>query len=487
MRQNDHPAERLSNRVLPIVATLLLTLCLLTSLAANVGLAGWALWVRRENQQAQECMTALESEVQQAQERTAALESEVERLQQLLLESGVEIPLAPADEQLMDTVEEQVVALRGLRPKYPVERALMTQEQLYDRMAQDFEEDFSPEEARDYALTLAAFDFLDPDLDLYNLLLQLYTEQVAGFYDPETEQTYVVADLGPMGQVERLTYAHEFTHALQDQHFDLEALGLRDDAEEEYDSEYLGAVRALVEGDATLLQQQFLQTHYSVVETAALMQEMLEIDTSVLDAAPDVLRESLLFPYEHGLAFVGALYEEGGWTAVDAAYADPPLSTEHILHPDRYHAGDAPQLVSLPPLTDTLGAGWRQADEDILGEYFARRYLAQQIPEEEAEAAAEGWGGDRYAVHYRQADGALVLALHVVWDTPADAEEFVDAYVAYAEGRFGHAADVSGGARMCWTGGSDYLCLAWGPADVTVVLGPDELTVESVLELLMAE
>ncbi len=288
-----------------------------------------------------------------------------------------------------------------------------------------------------------------------------------------------------MGQMERLTYAHEFTHALQDQHFDLEALGLRDDAEDEYDGEYLTAIRALIEGDASLIQQQFLQSYYSPGEAVRLMKESMDVDMSVLDSAPDVLRESLYFPYMQGLTFAQALYEDGGWAALDAAYANPPRSTEHILHPDRYLAGDLPQLVSLPPLTDTLGTGWRQVDADTLGEYFTRLYLAQQIPGEQAEAAAEGWGGDWYAVHHRQADGALVMALRSAWDSPADAEEFVDAYVAYAEGRFGHSADVVDGDRLCWTGDADYVCLTWGPADAIVVLGPDETTVEPVLELVI--
>ena len=471
---DDTPRKRAwAGRIMLGCVMLLLILCLLASLLANAGLTGWALWTHWN--------------LRQEQERTAALESEIQRLRQMLLDSDVEIPLAPADEQLMDTVEGQVAALRGLQPVHPVTRTLMTQEQLYDRMAQDFEEDFPPEEARDYALTLAAFDFLDPDLDMYHLLLRLYTEQIAGFYDPETEQIYVVADVGPMRQLERLTYAHEFTHVLQDQHFDLEALGFSDDAEDEYDSEYLSAVQALVEGDARLMEQQFLDAHYSAEDWTELMQESLEVDVSVLYAAPDILRESLLFPYDYGQAFVEALHEEGGWAAVDEAYANPPRSTEHILHPERYQAGDAPQIISLPPLTNTLGTGWRQVDTDILGEYFTRRYLAQHIPEEDAVAAAEGWGGDRYAIHYRQADGAFALVLRTAWDTPADAEEFMDAYVAYAGERFGHPADVTGGAPMCWAGTSDYLCLTWGAADATVVLGPDRATVESLLDVVGSE
>jgi hypothetical protein len=476
----SQPTNQLTNKstrrsraaaVVVAVLSLLLACCLCASLIGNVGTAGWALWINRE--------------LRHEQERTAALEARVQQLMQTLQGNDIEVPLAPADVQLMDTIESQVEGLRQLQPLRPVERALMTQEQLRERILQDFEEESSPEEIRDYTLTLAAFDLVDPDIDMYDLLVRLYAEQIAGFYDPETEQLYVIADAGLMGQLERLTYAHEFTHALQDQHFDLEALGLRDDADEVYDDEYLSAIQALVEGDASLTQRRFMSTYYSADDMATLMQESLKVDSSVLDAVPDVLRESLFFPYNYGEVFVRALYDEGGQAAVDAAFANPPVSTEQILHPERYQSGDAPQIVSLSPLTDTLGPGWRLVYEEVWGEFSTRYYLAQQIAQDEAEAAAEGWGGDRYAVHYRESDGGSVLAWRIVWDTPADAEEFVDAYVTFADKRSGHAADVTGGARSCWAG-DDYLCLAWGPAETLVVLAPDQAIVESVMDVIGA-
>lgn len=460
-----------TGQIVLIVLSILLACCCLTSSATNVGLTGWAVVTGQQ--------------LTQEQQRAATAESEVQRLQQLLEESGVQVPLAPADEQLMDTVEQQVAAQRGLQPLSPVERALMTSSQLRQRILDDFEEDTSPEEMADYTLTLVALDLLDPGMDLYTLFVDLYSEQIAGFYDPETEQIYVIGGLSLMGQMERLTYAHEFNHALQDQHYDLEALGIRANADEAFDSEYLAAVRSLIEGDSSLLERQFLQEQFSPQELLQLIEEVGEVDMSTLDSVPPVIRDMMYFPYEHGLTFVESLYNEGGWAAVDAAYANPPRSTEQILHPDRYRAGDMPQIVSLTPLTDTLGAGWRQTDEDILGEYYLRYYLTQRIPQEDAQAAAEGWGGDRYVVHYREADGALLLAAHIVWDTPGDAEEFVDAYVAYAEARFGHAADFSAGARLCWVG-RDALCLTWGPSSTTFVLGPDRATVEAVLEALAA-
>ncbi|HDQ72706.1 MAG TPA: hypothetical protein ENN19_11525 [Chloroflexi bacterium] len=459
-------------QIVLLVVILSLLFCTCSSLAGNAGLLGWSLWNRWE--------------LTRARERIGVLEPEVRRLHQVLLDNDIEIPLAPADRQLMDTIERQVAVLRGLEPLQPVERALMTPDQLRERIRQDFEENFSFQDARDYTLTLAAFDFVDPELDLYDLWLRLYTEQIAGFYDTETKQIYVIADLGLMGQLERLTYAHEYTHALQDQHFDLEALWLRDDAEEVYDSEYLAAVQALVEGDAQLLERQFMNTHYSPEEIVMLMREAMAINTTVLDQAPEIVRDALLFPYQFGLTFVQSLYEQGGWAAVDAAYADPPRSTEHILHPDRYRAGDEPQIVSLPPLTDTLGTGWRHVDGDIMGEFLIGRYLAQYIPEEDAETAAEGWGGDRYTVHYHEEDETLVLGWRIVWDTPADVEEFVDAYVSYAEARFAHSSGEHDGAQICWQGARDAACLAWGVIESTITLAPSQPVARLVLDALVA-
>lgn len=452
--------------ILLLLLSLLLCLCLGTSCTANLGTVGWALWTQYE--------------LRQSEEEAAALQSDLERLRGLLEENEIEIPVSPANAQRMDDIEEQVIGLRGLQPMTPVTRTLISRDELYQQTLEEFEEFFSPEEARDYALALAAFDMIDPQIDLYTVYLNLYTEQISGFYDPEVKQIYIIAGAGPLGEAERLTYAHEYTHALQDQHFDLEGLGLDDEGQETLDSEALAGLQALVEGDASLLQSQYLDVYFSPQETLALMRQSLEAEIGMLQGTPDVIVQSLYFPYQNGLRFVEALYEQGGWAAVDAAYARPPLSTEHILHPERYRSLDQPQAVSLPPLTDTLGAGWRLVDEDILGEFFTRYYLAQSVATSIAEEAAEGWGGDRYAVYYRDDDAWLAMALHTVWDTPGDMEEFVDAYAGYAGARFDVDAEQEG-ARLCWVA-ADAICLTWEADSTTVARGPDQETVLRILE-----
>ena len=194
------------------------------------------------------------------------------------------------------------------------------------------------------------------------------------------------------------------------------------------------------------------------------------------------MQDSLFFPDEAGLLFVSALYNEGGWDAVNAAYADLPRSTEQILHRERY-PDDVPVEVTLPPLTDTLGSGWRLVDQDVLGEFGLQLYLDVQLSRADADAAAEGWGGDGYAVYWREDESGFVLVLQLVWDTPADAVEFFTGYVEFAEARFGKGPARTEEDHLWWSG-QDVMLLAQNEQDETLVLiAPDQATLEAVYAL----
>jgi hypothetical protein len=381
--------------------------------------------------------------------------------------------------EAMHVIEEQVSELRGLETLEPVSKALLTNDELRQRIEKDVLEDYSEQEARDDVLLYVAFELMEKDTDLYNLLIDLQTEQVAGFYDPETEEMNVVKSNQQPGALERSVFAHEYTHALQDQHFDLEAMGFTDDEnKEDEDSERDFAIRCLVEGDAMLLQQQHMMQYFDPDELREVFNQALAADSSVLDAAPDILRESLLFPYEGGLLFVTGLYAEGGWAAVDAAYTNPPLSSEQILHPELY-PGDVPQMITLPPLTDTLGAGWRLVDENTVGEFALNLYLDVHVSPAQAEAAAEGWGGDRYAVHWREDESAFVLVLRLAWDTPTDASEFFETYVQFAGDRFGSGPAHSEGETRLWSGADQLLLAQNDQHETLVIFAPDQATLEA--------
>jgi hypothetical protein len=392
-------------------------------------------------------------------------------------------PLPLESEALLAIIDDQVAELRSLEFQTPVPITLITAAELRQNLEVDFAEEFSIEEARNAVITLAAFDLIEAELDLYQLYLDLFTEQIAGYYDPEEETLYVIANNDRLNVSQRITLAHELTHALQDQHFDLDKfIGQEDD---EVDTEADFAFRALVEGEASLLEQQYL-TRLAPHEFLLLIQELMEMDTEILDQTPHVIAESQIFPYREGLNFVTDLYDHGGWPTVNAAYDNPPVSTEQILHPDRYRAGDVPQVVTVPPLTDTLGSGWRRADEDSLGEFFLRLHLESHLSPTLVLEAAEGWGGDRYAVYHNDDDNTSTLLLDTVWDTTAEADEFLRAYTLYLDAVYmnsatTHAADLDTGNQRCWRRQGDHRCLWWQEDEVIIIRAPDEAIVTRVL------
>jgi hypothetical protein len=350
-------------------------------------------------------------------------------------------PIPAEIQEQMDQIEQEVVLLRGIQPTGPVDRGLLSDADLRQYVIDDFLDDYSEEEAADDVRTLALFGLIEPGYDLFGLYMELYSEQIAGFYDDEIKQMFVVQGAG-FGGPERITYAHEYAHALQDQRYDLsEGLGFNDDACEA-DSERCAAVRALVEGDATLLEERWLVTYATDQDFQELLDFYEDFVSPIFDAAPAFLQDDFIFPYDSGYSFVEHFFLAGGWAAVDAVYENPPVSTEQILHPDRY-PDDKPVRLEAPDLASALGEGWRELDQDVLGEWFTQLTLVELISTDQAETAAAGWGGDYYVAlfHDDRDHGALVLLSS--WDTVRDAQELYEAFRTYGGVRFGERIQSS--------------------------------------------
>lgn len=333
---------------------------------------------------------------------------------------------APAGDMaaLYREIQDQVVAERGLAAKERLEPTILSADQVRVRIREQFEKDNPADEIAVAEETLKALGLLPADASLADLYVDLLGSQVAGFYDPETGEIVVVSRAGAIGPTEKVTYAHEFLHALQDQHFGLDGIDL--DAPGQSDRSL--ARLALVEGDATLLMTRWLVDHLTPDEIG----ELLVVDPeaqALLEAMPAILRETLLFPYQQGFVFVTGIWTAGGWKAVDRAFGRLPDSTEQILHPAKYEARERPVQVALDAdaLAKAMGAGWAGTPEDTLGEFqlsvWLREHGVEALP---AQAAAAGWGGDRLA-YLRGPNGAYALALLTVWDTAAEATEFLAA------------------------------------------------------------
>ena len=339
-----------------------------------------------------------------------------------------------------------VADIRGLQPTADVDPVTIDEAVLRTNFEAEFDRVYTPTQLRDTEDLLIALGLLPQGASLRAITLAFQAGQVAGYYSPEDDELFVVSRSGRVGGAEKATYAHEFTHQLQDQRFDLGALGI----ETTDQSDRALARLALVEGDATSVQTEWMTSFLDARELGEVLAAAL--DPAALEAlqnAPAYLRDTATFPYEDGLAFVSRLLAGGGYAAVDAAYADPPDSTEQVLHPDLYLVREPPIAVELPDgLPAALGAGWTEAARDTLGELIIRTWLREGgVTVANARAASAGWGGDRLAL-LRGADGGIAVALLTAWDTTADADEFAAAArlavaALPAGGTVGHASGSS--------------------------------------------
>ena len=363
--------------------------------------------------------------------------------------AGSVVPATPAPSTdpaaLYASIERQVETIRGLAPKRLVTPVLLDEAGLRAELQAHSAEDNPPAATAREQRLLKALGVLAPDADLAAVMNAFLSGQIAGFYRPKDGHLYVVSRSGAIGAAERTTFAHEYTHALQDQSFPLlQQLDGAGTAPRNGDRDL--ARLAIIEGDATLAMTVWAQDHLSPLELLDLLRSSFDpAQQAALAAMPPFLRDTVLFPYQAGLQFAMGLQLSGGWPAVNAAFTAPPASTEQVLHPDRYASHEAPVVVTLPTdLATRMGPGWTLDSEDTLGELRIRAWLAavgdSGVPVGSgasptpgslaaASSAADGWGGDRVAT-LRGPGGAWALVLRTTWDTDRDAQEFANAVSA---------------------------------------------------------
>jgi hypothetical protein len=316
-------------------------------------------------------------------------------------------------------IEAQVVDLRDLPPADIGPADIITRAELADELAEELDATWSEEQLAADNLTLRALGLLSADQDVRALTEQLYAGQVLGFYDFEEKRMVVVSDAGLTAEA-KVTYAHEYTHALQDAAFDTAAAH---DALSEEDDAALARL-ALEEGDAT-----FAMFQWAIGNLAD--EELVGIgSTPVPDmrGIPAWMVAQLEFPYLAGATFVTQLWASGGWDAVNAAYDEPPTSSEQVLHPEKYLAGEEPLEVAGVDLAGGLGAGWAELESTTVGEAMVGIWLEYLgVSEQASSDAALGWGGDRLVVASGPQD-AWTLAWSLAWDAAPQAEEFAEAY-----------------------------------------------------------
>lgn len=329
--------------------------------------------------------------------------------------------------QLVDFSEELrlVERLRGLTAQKKIVGRTISRQALSAHLEQNVDRDLPREAQKGLEHSLVLLGLAPPTFDYRATLVQLLAGDLAGFYDPREGALFLKEHLE--GEERLITLHHELVHALQDQTFDLAWM-----SEYEVDrSDRLGAFSSLAEGDATSLMfdAMLAESGRSTLDLPiALIEAQLRAASAgqaPLEAAPPVLRRSLLSPYLDGLRFVLELRRRGGYREVNAAFRRPPETTEQLLHPEKYYAGEPGRPVPVPSAPEGYPIG--PLFHDVWGEQSVRLVLEEWLPLVIAAESAAGWGGDRMAI-YEKGDEAA-LAWSIVMDETAHAKRLAAAWL----------------------------------------------------------
>jgi hypothetical protein len=364
-------------------------------------------------------------------------------------------------------VLKETSELRELSILKSVKSGAQSRADIERMIVRNLDDDTSPAQMHAAEVVLKAFGLAPPNFAYRSFLIKLLTEQVAGYYDPKAQQFYLADWIELEGQ--KPVMAHELTHALQDQHFNLK----RFEKWPTGDSDAELAAHALIEGDATLAMTIYMSNNPLVALAFLKSLGAQGMSTEQFQLAPRALRESLLFPYEQGAAWARQLYTRGGWRMVSEAFTKLPQSSEQILHADKYFSYEAPQKLTLPDFKNVLGPSWKQIDSDVNGEWGCYLVLDEFLKDAvESKQAAAGWGGDRFVLYETGKPNQYFVAQLTAWDTPADAREFFDAYAKRTSKRYSDAKETQATEnRLEWQTANGRVALQLRGARVAVVEG----------------
>ena len=311
-----------------------------------------------------------------------------------------------------DEVLQQMSQITGLAQRTPVKKTLRSREEIRAYVIREMNEDKEPAERYNSARSAEALGLLPKDFDLDNFMVDLLTEQIAGLYDPKTEEFYIADWIAIEDQ--RMVMAHELTHALQDQHYKIEAwvkaARPNDDAELARESVLEGSAMAAMI-DYLLLDKGLSIKDVPDIDPGMMVGDLG--DTPLMKKAPMFLRDSLIFPYLAGLTFSSNILKPNGWSAMPRVFAKPPVSTQQILHPALYKTGKIPAVVTLPEVGNLLGAEYSKLEDNVLGEFGWKEVLKQFLDDDRAMPLAAAWEGDRYQVYEQKRTKHLVLITHI--------------------------------------------------------------------------
>jgi hypothetical protein len=288
--------------------------------------------------------------------------------------------------------------------------------------------------ASDRNAFFTAFDFPPPNALRGSTFDEVVGEQIIAFYDEHTHSVHVRRDrVGKDDDEERMVLAHELAHSLQQQHLRVPDIKNMPEADTRL------AAMAVLEGDAMLVMLGHTAFRRRIPMNRALSRAAVMVGEDALRrytrasnadralaSAPPLLRERLTFPYMNGLTFIGDIWRAGGFALVNRVYESPPTTTEQVLHPEKYLAGEG----AIPVGSPSPPRGYQSLAAGRVGELQMRVILERCMSPADARKAAEGWGGDAFSIVVSQKDDAALL-WSTTWDTEKEAQEFQAALQTY--------------------------------------------------------
>lgn len=337
---------------------------------------------------------------------------ELAQLLQIRLQTGI------MPDEYVAQITSGVAELRNLPVKEPVRFRVLDRNELRRMLNSKIHEELPANYLPNLEFVLKVLGAIPETTDLRSTLVGLLSEQIGGLYDRDTKVLYIMKDFDFNRALSRIILAHEICHALQDQNFDLKKMPLTDPVNDDLSM----AVSSVVEGDAVIAMQDYAQDTFSGRDIIQLL-DVFKLDQRALNNAPYFLQQELLFPYLTGANFVLKLMYTNPRLR-DRALRQWPLSTEQLIHPEKYLSSDRddPVSVTLPDLSSSLGAGWRMEFCNVFGELQTKLLFENWREWDTARDASEGWGGDEYNL-YRNGDRYFLLWVST-WDSDEDADEF---------------------------------------------------------------
>lgn len=342
---------------------------------------------------------------------------------------------------IADSAIASASAIRGLRQRRDVPCLLHNKEEVKEYLRTTIDTKIPAEKLRGEEEMLKALGFIPQNFDYKKGIVDLYLSQLGGYYDPD-QKHYVMAAWLPSAFQAPIA-VHELTHALQDQYYDLGKMV----HDPNIANDTLLARSALAEGDATAVMMDYtrkLTGQASLREEknvqSIMMQNVIGGALAVGTDVPQTLQLMLLFPYTSGIRFAHQLLLKGGYPAIDAAFKDPPTTTEEILHPEKY-IDRSKNEFRIYDSADVVWAGVSEQYHDVIGEFPTVLLLAELSGEKlRASDAAAGWGGDRASI--LSENGSRWVVWRSSWDTDKDCDEFLSLFTAGLKKRHGAAVAV---------------------------------------------